>query len=196
VQELSADRSWRVRSAVIDFTPQLARQLGAEVFDESPELTELCLVWLADPVFAVREAAALNLKRLAEVFGSAWADRVLVPRLLQMRSGEGPGAGADAKGAASFQLRMTTLAAMVTLGEAVAPAVLTARLLPAIAQLARDAVPNVRFNVAKAMLRLARTTLRADAATIKQTVRPCLAQLSSDSDADVRFFAQQALNAL
>ncbi len=69
IQELSADKSWRVRHAIIDFTPLLARQLGSDIFDSSPELTDLCLTWLTDPVHAVRQAATHNLKKLAEVRG-------------------------------------------------------------------------------------------------------------------------------
>jgi hypothetical protein len=188
VQELSADRSWRVRQATVDFMPQLARQLGPAVFEAQPELAELCLAWLQDPVFAVREAAAANLRRLAEVFGAAWADAVLVPRLLALRP-------EDARTA--FQQRMTALAAMVALGEAVGAPVLAARLLPAIALLARDAVPNVRFGVARSLQRLVASTLRTGApAAVRDVVRPCLEGLAGDADADVRFFAQRALNAL
>ena len=187
IQELSADRSWRVRQAIIDFMPQLARQLGPAVFEAQPELADLCLSWLADPVFAVREAAAGNLRRLAEVFGAAWADAVLVPRLLALRP-------EDSRTA--FQQRMTALAAMVTLGEAVGAPVLTARLLPAIALLARDAVPNVRFSVARSLQRLVASTLRAEPHAVRDVVRPCLEALASDADADVRFFAQRALNSL
>ena len=111
IQELSADRAWRVRHAIIEFTPQLARQLGPEVFDAQPELAELCMQWLQDPVFAVREAACANLRRLAETFGAAWADRVLVPRLHALRPD-------DARTA--FQQRMTALAAMVVSARAAA----------------------------------------------------------------------------
>ena len=82
-----------------------------------------------------------------------------------------------------------------TLGEAMGPALVTSRLLPAIAQLARDAVPNVRFNVAKALQQLARSTLR-EAPALRDVVRPCLAQLAGDADADVRYFAARALASL
>lgn len=67
IQELSADKQWRVRQAIIEFTPLLARQLGADFFDATPELVELCVRWLSDSVFAIREAAASNLKKLTEV---------------------------------------------------------------------------------------------------------------------------------
>ena len=191
VQELSADRSWRVRQATVDFMPQLARQLGPAAFEAQPELAELCLAWLADPVFAVREAAAANLRRLAEVFGAAWAEAVLVPRLLALRP-------EDARTA--FQQRMTALAAMVALGEAAGAPLLAARLLPAIARLARDAVPNVRFSVARSLQRLAASSaLRGAAeapAAVRDVVRPCLEGLAADADADVRFFAQRALSSL
>lgn len=99
IQELSSDKQWRVRLAIIEFMPLLARQLGAGFFDA--ELTALCIKWLADPVFAIRDAASTNLRKLAEVFDSAWAEHTLVPRVLAMRA-EG-----------SYQTRMTCLAAAV-----------------------------------------------------------------------------------
>ena len=47
--------------------PLLAGQLGVEFFDE--KLNQLCMTWLVDHVFAIREAATLNLKKLVEKFG-------------------------------------------------------------------------------------------------------------------------------
>src|SRR4051812_12011525 len=50
--------------------PLLGRQLGSDFFDA--ELTTLCIKWLADPVFSIREAAAANLHKLAEVRAFQW----------------------------------------------------------------------------------------------------------------------------
>ncbi len=80
-----------------------------------------------------------------------------------------------------------------TLGEAVGPALTTSRLLPAIASLSRDTVPNVRFNVAKALERLAG---RVEPAAAAGALRATLSALAGDRDADVRYFATRALNGL
>ncbi len=44
---------------------------GAEVFEE--KLNTLCMQWLIDNVFAIRDAATINLRNLVEKFGSEWA---------------------------------------------------------------------------------------------------------------------------
>jgi serine/threonine-protein phosphatase 2A regulatory subunit A len=51
-------------------------------------------------------------------------------------------------------------------------------------------VPNVRFGVAKALGEVASTL---DAAVVEGEIRPTLAELEADEDADVRFYAGQSL---
>lgn len=53
-------------------------------------------------------------------------------------------------------------------------------------------VPNIRFNVGKMLERLMPVL---DSAVVEQTVRPVLTEQLEDPDADVRYFAQQALAA-
>lgn len=71
IVELAEDTKWRVRLAIIEYMPLLASQLGMELFNE--RLNSLCMSWLMDSVYAVREAAIVNLKKLVEKFGSDWA---------------------------------------------------------------------------------------------------------------------------
>lgn len=40
--------------------------------------------WLSDHVYAIREAATLNTKKLVERFGSAWAENTIIPSVLVM----------------------------------------------------------------------------------------------------------------
>lgn len=79
------------------------------------------------------------------------------------------------------------------MGDAVGPALLSSRIMPALSALAADKVPNIRFNVAKALERLGPL---ADAATQAAVVRPLLAKLTADEEADVRYYAARALRAL
>ena len=60
IVELAEDTKWRVRLAIIEYMPLLAGQLGVDFFDE--KLNSLCMTWLIDHVFAIREAATNNLK--------------------------------------------------------------------------------------------------------------------------------------
>lgn len=58
------------------------------------------MTWLADSVFAIREAATNNLKRLTEIFGVEWAKQNLLPRVLAMNNNS------------NYLYRMTTLFAI------------------------------------------------------------------------------------
>ena len=91
IEDLAEDAHWRVRLAIIEYVPLLASQMGtAFLFQkngdtgEDGELTKLCLRWLGDRVYSIREAAAVNLKRLAEVFGEEWAKEHVIPRVMAL----------------------------------------------------------------------------------------------------------------
>lgn len=40
--------------------------------------------WLTDHVFAIREAATSNLKKLVEKFGRDWAQNTVLPKVIQL----------------------------------------------------------------------------------------------------------------
>jgi serine/threonine-protein phosphatase 2A regulatory subunit A len=82
IVELAEDKQWRVRLAIIEYIPLLASQLGVKFFDE--KLATLCMGWLGDTVFSIREAATHNLKKLTEVFGVDWASEAIIPRIMAM----------------------------------------------------------------------------------------------------------------
>lgn len=80
--ELAEDKSWRVRQAIIEHIPLLSKQLGKPFFDE--QLGNLCMSWLGDTVYSIREAATVNLKNLTDVFGVEWARVTIVPKVMSM----------------------------------------------------------------------------------------------------------------
>lgn len=98
IMELAEDKQWRVRQAIIEYIPLLATQLGVQFFDE--KLGQLCMSWLGDTVFSIREAATINLKKLTDVFGVEWAKTTIIPKVLAM--GEHP----------NYLYRMTTIFAI------------------------------------------------------------------------------------
>ncbi len=51
-------------------------------------------------------------------------------------------------------------------------------------------VPNVKFNAAKMLAKIAPLLERQ---VIEHHVKPCLAELCEDADMDVRFYAREAL---
>lgn len=82
IVQLAEDKQWRVRLAIIEYIPLLASQLGVKFFDE--QLSDLCMGWLGDTVFSIREAATQNLKKLTEVFGEEWSKESIVPKVMAM----------------------------------------------------------------------------------------------------------------
>lgn len=82
IVELAEDKQWRVRQAIIEYIPLLAKQLGVQFFDD--QLANLCMGWLGDPVFSIREAATINLRKLTEVFGVGWAKETIIPKVIEM----------------------------------------------------------------------------------------------------------------
>ncbi|KAF9117401.1 hypothetical protein BGW39_002217 [Mortierella sp. 14UC] len=181
IVELAEDKQWRVRLAIIDYIPLLATQLGVEFFDE--KLGALCMSWLGDSVFSIREAATVNLRKLTEVFGVDWAKQTIIPKVLAM--GTHP----------NYLYRMTTIFAITAMAPAVTPEVIRDYILPTVTNLVSDPIPNIRFNVAKSIEALIPVLMQNPdtALLVDQQLKPALIKLSEDSDNDVRFFSQKAL---
>ena len=179
IVELAEDNKWRVRLAIIEYMPLLAGQLGVEFFDE--KLNALCMQWLVDHVFAIREAATTNLKKLVEKFGTDWAQTTVIPKIMSMARDS------------NYLHRMTCLFCINVLAEACGRDLTTKHLLPVVLTSSDDTVANVRFNVAKTLEKIGPVL---EASTIQTQFKPALVKLSADSDADVRFFSTQAMEVL
>lgn len=185
IVDLAEDKNWRVRLAIIEHIPLLAKQLGREFFEDNSRLGDLCISWLGDCVYSIREAAITNLKALTEVFGLDWAKDHIVPQVLSMYDRSN-----------NYLLRMTSLHAIGVLSEVVGTETVEESFLPIVTERAsRDPVPNVRFCSAKT-LNLVIPYVRQDIRESK--IRPCLLSLidSTEKDKDVNYFAQQALQKL
>ncbi|CAB4067858.1 PPP2R1 [Lepeophtheirus salmonis] len=119
IVELAEDAKWRVRLAIIEYMPLLAGQL--------------------DHVFAIREAATNNLKKLVEKFGTDWAQQTIIPKVIAMSRDQ------------NYLHRMTCLFCINVLAEACGTEITEKLMLPTVLSMASDTVANVRFNVAKTL---------------------------------------------
>jgi len=191
--ELSEDKQWRVRQAIIEYIPLIATQLGVDFFDD--QLGSLCMTWLGDTVFSIREAATINLKKLTDVFGVEWAKQTIIPKVMDMR--EHP----------NYLYRMTTIFAITvcpppllstfqddtdkqTMAPSLDVAIIRDTVLDAALALSTDPIPNIRFNVAKCLETLAvQCTNDAEGQDIvHRRIVPALKKLQEeDTDADVRY---------
>ncbi|XP_072125766.1 serine/threonine-protein phosphatase 2A 65 kDa regulatory subunit A beta isoform-like [Mobula birostris] len=188
IVELAEDAKRRVRLAIIEYMPLLAGLLGVEFFDE--KLNSLCMTWLVDHVYAIREAATNNLTKLVEKFGKDWAESTIVPKVLAMAS--------DPK----YHLRRTSENLLTrspneqetegseVLSEACGQEITAKHMLPTVLQMAGDQVANIRFNVAKSLQKIGPVL---DASTLQNEFKPILEKLGQDQDMDVKYFAQEAM---
>jgi serine/threonine-protein phosphatase 2A regulatory subunit A len=176
IVELAEDSKWRVRLAIIEYMPLLAEQLGVKVFEE--KLNQLCMQWLVDNVYAIREAAAANLRNLVQKFGSDWARVAILPKVLSMAND------------VNYLHRMTTLFTVNLLGEVCSKEVIVETMLPVVLKLATDPVANVKFNVAKTLTKLAP---HVPPNIVQGDIIPCLQSLAKDEDVDVTYFAHESL---
>jgi serine/threonine-protein phosphatase 2A regulatory subunit A len=140
--------------------------------------------WLDDPVFAVRETAIESIKRIVRQFGSEWAVKGLLPRLLELGRHR------------NYLRRNTLLFALSATCSVVSPIVVESMYLPVLQQLSTDPIANVRLNVAKALEAVVPVLAAESAAKelLRAPIIPILQQLQRDADVDVHDFATQALN--
>jgi serine/threonine-protein phosphatase 2A regulatory subunit A len=196
LSKLASDPKWRVRLQTIHLIPNLAAFFQADFFNA--KLFDIVLAWMGDSIWSIREASILNLVRLTQIFGSAWAVERLLPKIKALA------------GDKSYVFRLTSVFAMKELAPVLGPAIVSAELLPTIlTQLTKDAVPNVRFNVARLLGYLVKEGLvtgTAPAAAVQQgavplsvspplqsTIEQALLSMQEDPDADVKYCAQQAI---
>jgi len=179
IVNLARDGKWRVRLGIIGHVPTLADQLGREFFDA--RLFSLCMGWLVDAVYEIREAAALNLKRLATKFGAEWALNEVIPRVMTLAASR------------NYLHRLTCLSCINELYGTLDQERIIDELFPTIRKLSWDSVPNVRFNVAKT---LAKVGTALGSSNLFSEVKPIVMKLCSDPDSDVRFFADKTKVAL
>jgi len=158
--------------------PLLAGQLGVDFFDE--KLNSLCMTWLIDHVFAIREAATNNLKKLVEKFGTDWAQQTVIPKVVAMSRDQ------------NYLHRMTCLFCINVLAVACGPEITERQLLPTVLTMATDSVANVRFNVAKTLQQIAAILPSTSKQAQDAQVRPVIEKLNTDSDFDVRYYASEA----
>jgi serine/threonine-protein phosphatase 2A regulatory subunit A len=86
--ELAQDKNWRIRAQTIEVLAFFAKAIvfyssvleGAEFLND--KVIKLLMDWLADRVFAVREAAINSVKQLVEILGSQWAEKNILAKII------------------------------------------------------------------------------------------------------------------
>jgi len=173
---LARHPQWRIRLAIIELIPVIAADLNIRHFVE--KLGELCISWLRDSVFAIRQAAVQNIRELTGIFGLQWMQETILPYAMLLHSHP------------NYLHRMTVLHLITELVPLVGTKIATNSLLPIVLRMSQDSVPNIRFNVAKTLQKM---VPHLDSDTVLGRVRPCLELLVQDPDSDVKIFGTKAL---
>lgn len=122
---------YRIRLAIIQHIPLLARQLGRDFFTE--KLSSICVGWLGDDIATIRVAAAQNLKELTSLFGTDWACEYLIPSINDIRHHP------------SYLRRLTAVQACSRMALEMDPAIASTEVLPIVLEMATDTVSNLLF---------------------------------------------------
>lgn len=176
ILDLAQDGKWRIRLAIIQHIPLLAKQLGRDFFTE--RLSTMCVGWLGDDIASIRQAAAKNLGALTEVFGAAWGVQFLIPSIMDIRVHE------------SYLRRLTALQACAYMAIKMDTDAARIHVLPLVLDMSTDGVPNIRFNVARELQRMAPV---CGVTAYESQILPVLTVLMDDDDRDVRFHAEKAV---
>ena len=137
--------------------------------------------FVVSSVYAIREAATVNVKKLIEKFGVEWASVAVFPKVFAMARDP------------NYLHRLTTLFSINVIIDAVNTDTIVKSLLPATTNMAEDSVANVRFNVAKTLEKLSN---KVSPDIIQNIIVPVLTKLGEDADTDVTYFAKEALQNL
>ena len=175
ITELATDRNWRTRLAILQYSSLLAQHLPTDIF--VTELLPVVIRWLSDPVFKVREAAAsAAIPQIAKIAG---AKQHLLPEIVSLGNNS------------NYLYRISALVAVGHLVDSVSKEEFIETFLPLLTGLVTDAVPNVRFNVAKTLHAVyPKVPKRVAANEILSSLR----NLVKDQDQDVRFSAKEAVD--
>ena len=178
VIDLCADTRWRVRVAVVECIPMIAKLFGVTFFNQ--RMLTTCMSWLCDNVSAVRKTATDNLKELAMLFGEQWTLDHVFSRVT------------DTFEDASFMKRLTALYTLqVLVYTNISVTTVAEIVIPVITLMMEDHVPNIRFNVAATAGCMKHFT-DSKFAAIRAELNRILKVLRDDNDRDVRRYALAA----
>lgn len=180
IADLARDLQWRVREAVILSIPALAGSLGGQYFQE--HLLEIYVSAFTDMVGEVRLSATKILPQLLESLGSDYIIQHIMPRLNQIFDKS-----------VIYQERVNVLHALKQMAVEKVSSDLMAQMMTLAIRGAHDKIPNVRFVASMTLEKLCKF---ADASVVAAQVRPCLTELVSDSDMDVKYYSSIALEAV
>ena len=168
--EISDNNNWRVRCQVEETVPVFARIVNKKLFFES--IMPICLKWLTDPVYAIRQRACKIMVRLYDIFKGEDFEKQLLSKVSSMAKND------------SYLIRIT---AVILIREFLVDDYeiddfMEKKLFPYISKLSDDNIPNVRQACSIAVKKLVRLSKNKD---VVKECKSIIDELKKDKDMEV-----------
>jgi len=171
--EISDNSNWRVRNQVQEIIPTIARIVKKKIFLEN--IMPICLKWLTDQVFAIRQNACKILKRLYDIFKGEDFEKKLISKLNSMVKVE------------SYLIRITVVLLIKEfLIDEYELDFMEKKLFPIVVKLSYDKISNVRQACTHVVKKLGRLSKNKD---VVKECKMIIDELKIDKDIEVVYAA-------
>ena len=167
--EISDNNKWRVRAQVEETVPVFARIVNRKLFLDI--IMPICIKWLTDPVYAIRQRACKIMKRLYDIFKGEDFEKKLLNKISSMAKSD------------SYLLRITVVILIREfLIDEYELDFMEKKLFPYISKLSDDKIPNVRQACSVVIKKLVRLSKNKD---VVKECKSIIDELKKDKDLEV-----------
>ena len=167
--EISDNNNWRVRAQAGEIIPVFARIVNRKLFIES--ILTICIKWLTDPVYAIRERSCKIIKKLYDIFKGEDFEKKLLTKISSMTKSD------------NYLIRNTVVFLIREfLVDEYDLDFMEKKLFPYIEKLSDDKIPNVRQACTFVVKKLVRLSKNKD--VIKEC-KSIIDELKKDKDLEV-----------
>ena len=167
--EISDNSNWRVRNQVQEIVPVLARIVKKKLFLEN--IMPICIKWLTDPVYAIRQNTCKIMKRLYDIFKGEDFEKKLLNKLAPMSKSD------------SYLIRITVVILIKEfLVDEYELEFMEKKLFPFIIKLSDDRIPNVRQACSVVVKKFVRLSKNKD---LVKECKSIIDELKKDKDMEV-----------
>ena len=167
--EISDNNNWRVRAQAGEIIPVFARIVNRKLFIES--ILPICIKWLTDPVYAIRERSCKIIKKLYDIYKGEDFEKKLLIKISSMTKSD------------NYLIRNTVVFLIREfLVDEYDLDFMEKKLFPYIEKLSDDKIPNVRQACTFVVKKLVRLSKNKD--VIKEC-KSIIDELKKDKDLEV-----------
>ena len=167
--EISDNNNWRVRCQVEEIVPVFARIVNRKLFLDN--IMPICIKWLTDAVYAIRQRACKIMKRLYDIFKGEDFEKKLLSKISSMAKSD------------SYLIRITVVLLIKEfLVDEYELDLMEKKLFPYISKLSNDKIPNVRQACSVVIKKLVRISKNKD---VVKECKSIIDELKKDKDLEV-----------